>query len=301
MAAVRDAARRGRRAAGAHQRPRRRHPRADRRGAARARRGTCPKRSSSCRRSTCTRRLRRAPARASSKCRSGADFAFPVDADSRRHHAAHAAALSDQPEQPDRSLDPAEPTSCGSRGRRRMCTCSSTRRTPTSARSTLIGDPDIAALPNVFIGRTFAKAYGLAGVRAGALIGDRGDARAAPAHRAAVQPQRLRRGRARRLALRDTDYYEWYLAQVRTSKALLYEALEQAGDPLLAERRQLRARPASATARPRSSTAWRRAACTCATSRAIRRAPVACGSRPASSNTPQACIAALEEVLCGAA
>jgi histidinol-phosphate aminotransferase len=35
---------------------------------------------------------------------------------------------------------------------------------------TLIGSPEIAALPNIVVGRTFAKAYGLAALRVGALV-----------------------------------------------------------------------------------------------------------------------------------
>jgi histidinol-phosphate aminotransferase len=93
---------------------------------------------------------------------------------------------------------------------------------------TLIGDPDVAALPNVFIGRTFAKAYGLAGVRAGAVIGD---TRALQSLRRIVPPFSLNICATVALAagLADVDYYEWYLGQVRASKALLYAALSTAG------------------------------------------------------------------------
>ena len=37
---------------------------------------------------------------------------------------------------------------------------------------TLIGSELLAQLPNIVVGRTFAKAYGLAGLRVGALVGD---------------------------------------------------------------------------------------------------------------------------------
>ena len=40
------------------------------------------------------------------------------------------------------------------------------------ASESLIGDAEARALPNLVIGRTFAKAYGLAGLRAGAIIGN---------------------------------------------------------------------------------------------------------------------------------
>jgi histidinol-phosphate aminotransferase len=92
------------------------------------------------------------------------------------------------------------------------------------AGSTLIGNAAYAALPNVVIGRTFAKAYGLAGIRAGALVG-------APevmdAMRRIVPPYTLNVGAAVALpaALDDVEYFEWYLSEVRLSKTMLYEAL----------------------------------------------------------------------------
>ena len=96
------------------------------------------------------------------------------------------------------------------------------------AQVTLIGDEEIGDLPNIFIGRTFAKAYGLAGVRAGAVIGEAG---ALAAIRRVVPPFSLNICATVALAagLADTPYYEWYLGQVRASKALLYEALGKAG------------------------------------------------------------------------
>ena len=35
----------------------------------------------------------------------------------------------------------------------------------------MIGDAASGAIPNLLVGRTFAKAFGLAGLRAGALVG----------------------------------------------------------------------------------------------------------------------------------
>jgi len=96
------------------------------------------------------------------------------------------------------------------------------------AQSTLIGAPEIQALSNVFIGRTFAKAYGLAGVRAGAVIGNADSVRTL---RHIVPPFSFNicAAVALKAALADTDHYQWYLGQVRESKALLYRALEKAG------------------------------------------------------------------------
>jgi histidinol-phosphate aminotransferase len=93
---------------------------------------------------------------------------------------------------------------------------------------TLIGHPELGALPNVVIGRTFAKAYGIAGLRAGAVVG-------APATleplRRIVPPYSLNVCAAIALpvALTDTAYYDWYLDQVCQSKALLYAAFDRMG------------------------------------------------------------------------
>ena len=96
------------------------------------------------------------------------------------------------------------------------------------AKTTLLGYPDIGALPNVFIGRTFAKVYGLAGVRAGAIVGQ---AQALVPLRHIVPPFSLNVCAAVALTagLDDLAYYEWYLEQARTSKTILYSALDKAG------------------------------------------------------------------------
>lgn len=95
---------------------------------------------------------------------------------------------------------------------------------------TLVGNPAIDGLPNVIVGRTFAKAYGLAGIRAGALVGD---AAAIAALRRVVPPFSINvcAVAALEAALADDAYYEWYRDQVRQSKELLYAALEKAGIP----------------------------------------------------------------------
>jgi histidinol-phosphate aminotransferase len=96
------------------------------------------------------------------------------------------------------------------------------------ARTTLIGDPALGGLPNVVIGRTFAKAYGLAGVRVGALVG----------HPETVAPLRqvllpysvnAYAVAAVQAAAGDVEYYEWYLRQVEESRALLTDALRRLG------------------------------------------------------------------------
>jgi histidinol-phosphate aminotransferase len=93
---------------------------------------------------------------------------------------------------------------------------------------TLIADAASGTIPNLVIGRTFAKAYGLAGLRVGALIASA--ATLAPMRRV-IPPYSLNAYAAAALpvAFEDREYYDWYLAQVRESKRLLYEALAQNG------------------------------------------------------------------------
>lgn len=79
---------------------------------------------------------------------------------------------------------------------------------------------------NVVIGRTFAKAHGLAGLRAGCLIGDPAGLQAA---REVVPPYSLSVFAVVgwRAALRDREYLEWYRAQVTESRDLLYAACDR--------------------------------------------------------------------------
>jgi histidinol-phosphate aminotransferase len=88
--------------------------------------------------------------------------------------------------------------------------------------------PELAAFPNVIVGRTFSKAFGLAGLRIGCLVGDPATMdrirRAIPVYSvnvaaAAVIPA----------ALGDTDHLNGYLAQVAESKALMYDACGRLG------------------------------------------------------------------------
>jgi len=83
--------------------------------------------------------------------------------------------------------------------------------------------PELDAHPNVVIGRTFAKAHGLAGLRAGCLIGD---ADRIEAIRSAVPPYSLSVFAVAgwRAALRDREYLAWYRTQVQESRELLYAA-----------------------------------------------------------------------------
>ena len=82
--------------------------------------------------------------------------------------------------------------------------------------------------PNVIIGRTFAKAYGLAGLRAGALVGR--PETLAPLRRV-VPPFSMNVCAAAALpaALADREHYDWYVAQVAESRDLLQGALARMG------------------------------------------------------------------------
>jgi histidinol-phosphate aminotransferase len=92
--------------------------------------------------------------------------------------------------------------------------------------ASLIADAEARQLPNLIIGRTFAKSYGLAGLRAGAVVGQ-------PATlatlRQIVPPFSLNVCAAVALAaaFADSAYHAWYVDQVRQSKALLYQALDR--------------------------------------------------------------------------
>lgn len=92
----------------------------------------------------------------------------------------------------------------------------------------LIGDPMMQRLPRLIVGRTFAKAYGLAGIRAGAVVGQ---VETIAALRRATPPYSLNACAAVALpaAFGDTVYYDWYVSQVQESKQLLYDALDKAG------------------------------------------------------------------------
>jgi histidinol-phosphate aminotransferase len=88
--------------------------------------------------------------------------------------------------------------------------------------------PELRDFPNVVVGRTFSKAFGLAGLRIGAMTG----------HPGALEPIRLAvpvysvniaAVAAVRAALQDLPYLQDYLAQVERSKALVYAACDRLG------------------------------------------------------------------------
>ena len=88
--------------------------------------------------------------------------------------------------------------------------------------------PEIDAFPNVIVGRTFSKAFGLAGLRIGCMVG-------APATMEAIRlaipvySVNIAAVVAIQAALGDLDHLDGYLRQVTESKAMLYGACDRLG------------------------------------------------------------------------
>jgi histidinol-phosphate aminotransferase len=88
--------------------------------------------------------------------------------------------------------------------------------------------PHLPSYPNVIVGRTFSKAFGLAGLRIGCLVGaaDRLD----PIRLTIpVYSVNIAAAVAVRAALDDQSYVDEYVRQVAESKALLYAACDRLG------------------------------------------------------------------------
>jgi histidinol-phosphate aminotransferase len=88
--------------------------------------------------------------------------------------------------------------------------------------------PDLASFPNVIVGRTFSKAYGLAALRIGALIGAPG-ALDPIRHALPVYSVNIAAVVAVQAAISDVDHLNDYLRQVAESKGLLYAACDRLG------------------------------------------------------------------------
>ena len=88
--------------------------------------------------------------------------------------------------------------------------------------------PDLAAHPRVIVGRTFSKAFGLAGLRIGCLVG--APEVLDPIREAIpVYSVNLAAVVAVQAALSDLDYLRAYLRQVAESKAMLYAVCDRLG------------------------------------------------------------------------
>lgn len=88
--------------------------------------------------------------------------------------------------------------------------------------------PDLATQPNLFVARTFSKAYGLAGLRIGILAGPREQM---PMVRRVSSPYSVNAVALVALpdALADGDYVTRYVAQVKTGRRRLERELTQTG------------------------------------------------------------------------
>ena len=93
---------------------------------------------------------------------------------------------------------------------------------------TVVDERRFDELPNLIVGRTFSKAYGLAGLRAGALIGH---PRTLEPMRRIVPPYSLNAWAAAALpaAVADTAYRDWYVEQAAESRRLLTEMCARLG------------------------------------------------------------------------
>ena len=88
--------------------------------------------------------------------------------------------------------------------------------------------PQLASHANVVVGRTFSKAYGLAGLRAGLLIGQ--TSTLAPLRQAVpVYSLNVAAAVALVAAIEDIEYRDDYVRQTTESKALLYDACRRLG------------------------------------------------------------------------
>jgi histidinol-phosphate aminotransferase len=88
--------------------------------------------------------------------------------------------------------------------------------------------PDLPSFPNVIVGRTFSKAYGLAGLRIGAMIG--APSTIEPIRRVLpVYSVSIAAVVALQAALGDQAYVADYRRQVDESKTLLYAACDRLG------------------------------------------------------------------------
>ncbi len=88
--------------------------------------------------------------------------------------------------------------------------------------------PELPSFPNVVVGRTFSKAFGLAGLRIGCLVG--APETVDPIRRAVpVYSVNIAAVAAIMAALTDLEHLHRYLDEVAESKALLYAACDRLG------------------------------------------------------------------------
>ena len=88
--------------------------------------------------------------------------------------------------------------------------------------------PELPSFPNVIVGRTFSKAFGLAGLRIGCLVGA-ADVLDPIREAVPVYSVNIAAVTAVQAALGDLDHLNHYLRQVAESKAILYAACDRLG------------------------------------------------------------------------
>jgi histidinol-phosphate aminotransferase len=96
------------------------------------------------------------------------------------------------------------------------------------AGETLIDDQRLMAMPNLIVGRTFSKGYGLAGLRVGALLAH---PRTLEPMRQIVPPYSINAWAAAALpaAAADVAYRDWYVREAEQSRRLLFAMCERLG------------------------------------------------------------------------
>ena len=268
--------------------------------ARRAGRRSRSRRSSSSRRSTCTPRARTAARRADRRRAAGAGLLFPAAAGDRRRSGRGRASSSS----PIRTTRPA----CRSRAARY-------RPSPRAAPQALVFLDEAYA---DFSGQTLIERRGVGphsesrrrpdvrqGLRPGRTARRRGGRRRRrrwrrSAARCRLTAQRLRRRGAAGGARRPRVLRVVSRGSARRRRRCSTTRSREAGVRFWPSDGQLRARLLRRRRSRASSRAWPGAASTSATGRAIPAARDAPASRPAWSSTRAGCVAALEEVLCGA-
>ena len=220
------ALRRRSRLGAADQRPRRRHPDGRGRPHRAHARATTRKRSFRCRRSIRIRTPRRAVGATAVRIPPRPGFVFQTDEVIAAITPRTRMIFLNTPNNPTGPADPARRSAAASPRRRRTRSCSSTRPTSSSAAQTFL--PELPRYPNVLVGRTFSKAYGLAGMRVGIVIGQ---PQALDAVRAVTLPFNINGVAlaATLAALEDTDFLPRYAAQVAESRTRLYAACRALG------------------------------------------------------------------------
>lgn len=88
----------------------------------------------------------------------------------------------------------------------------------------------IPAYPNLFVSRTFSKAYGMAAMRLGCLISQPANADYLRKGQSPYSVNMLA-AMAVRAAIEDTEYVASYVSEVALAKQLLYEGLSKLGVP----------------------------------------------------------------------